>query len=571
MKTTRESYNIEIQSAMLENDIEKVQKLIFEGVIKFKSDSQSTYRAAEFLMITGDYTRALLLVSLGSKDEEKYTSKIANNILALLYPHLYLMKIKQESVVAHAGHQLEAAIRTGNLTLLEESVVSIFQNLFSSDEFNEPAALSLLKAVQRYRLSDHVRDLLINFEKVTDRLSPEILAQYASACHFYNIDDATRRSLCFAKNSSIEFLSEFEKFWGIIDESIITENSRKFVDINKNPQDIATGHGLHIFTVVYGEKYVNYCRRFGIRSFLDMIDLDKIVLEFNPIWTFYTDVDTFEQLRDIDAEITARGIKCRYNFDLLSLKADLGVLRGYAFRTSMEEAATYSVPTLSVIPDAFYGDGLYDIIANCPPDGAAGCHHLRVYDKAFDSILNRYSNLSSDPDKNLVLIGLGLTEASLFWTRATFSRSSTRSLERRIEVESNEVLRITHACTVAFVLRPTQKMIGYLDGHATWLYGKRPDRWLNAMDHIIPWTTAAEDKFYISRTESDFFFLEMNSERGYLDVRKGRRGLFPNEKKGMERLYTRWNLAIIRRALERFDVLRACQRYTEFLDIEAYR
>ncbi len=544
-----------------ENRIEDLQLTIFNSLKSGESLNLDPNNLIGFLCNTGrwDYFFCLYKLRTGLLSDGNWR-QYENQYLSTRFPEYYLQCFSSYASQLDSLTLLRAAFATGDINKacdVAERILDRLRRLVSKMPL--PAKVSEVFLLMHRLPSQAFKNSSLDDFFALDRHScSKSIATLISLAHRWGFESRVAKMLGEISGTTSSQIKEFEKDWGPIDLSEALSLGNLF-DIRQGI-DVRRTLSADFFTIVYGQEYVKYFNDLCIPSIVNSIDFPSLLEQFRPIWTIYTTRGSVPHLTKSIHTLKALGIGVRINFSLFESCGEHcgpSVLRGVAWQASVLRAVSEQTILVSLIPDAFYGGRFSQFLARCPQDGAAGTQHLRVLDSALIQTI-RKSSFKGLKNQNASLLGLGLSECSHFWTRSTMLRRATRSPERQLIAAGDQITH-SHACPVVLAIRPSLELYNRIDAEAPWMYGPRPDRWLNACDHFLPWELTKIAKIYISPTQDEFTFLEASRSNSYLNVNKVYRGLLQNEKAALCTPPVNWDLGTIRGSLR--DLL--CRNTTD--------
>jgi len=399
--------------------------------------------------------------------------------------------------------------------------------------FSPSLSREVLRELSKFTKSNRLVELLwAMFERRDESALPDFLPEIANGALWCGDKDlfslVKQRVLGLSGKQTTQFVERF----GFIDENTVEHACNDFLNIRSLGFDLRPD--VELVTILYGDKYTKDFVEYCLPSVLKSRGMPSFIDRHKILWTFYTTADYAPKLERVLTQYVPSAIAIRINVRLFGNGEAASLVRGYSFQYSLKRCAEAESSFLLVSPDLIFGDGLAEMIQQCPGGGVAAAHHFRVFDRALyqawpQDSFNRELTCS---EKNVDLLRHSLTDFSLYWTRATVLNARTRAPERIFQIEKSGTHvsgKSFNACLVGLVFRPDEKMYLKVDAGQGWWFGARPDRWLNATDHFLPWQYSNEQKIYVPDRAENFFFVELNSSQGYSRIIKTVRGLNKKE------------------------------------------
>jgi len=504
------------------NQWEAALELLDQFAKSIHSTSKQRLEIASLQISHLQIESAIAVLSLVTHDNES-KQLLLSKIESFLDPEGYLSRTSLDSVdkIKFASNCLSRLNRYDELLKLGIEAAS------SKDTVS--AALIVVNELCKFVKHDNLSKLagvMLDSEYCSKNGSS--LARLMNAATWCGDSSLERRCLKRLSDLTADEHQAFLNAWGAVDERLIESASNSFdwSTAHRTPQDA----DIELVTILYGDAYTQHFVRYCLPSIIQSRGFKELASHRNIIWTFYTTADYHQKLKSILLYSMPVTIHSRVNSDLLRTKEHALSMRGYCFEFALKRCAASQRTMMLVCPDIFYGDGLGDFIERCPKGGVSAAHHFRVFDQAFyrwnDEVC--LGDLLSKDDKNHTLVNQAFGASSLYWTRATVVNPLTRSSERKVLVSNSEFsqsLTTYNACPIAQVFRPDTQMLAVINERQGWWYGARPDRWLTATDHLLPWHYSTIEKSFIPSHINDFFCVEFTSATGYSTIEKTIRGI----------------------------------------------
>ena len=266
---------------------------------------------------------------------------------------------------------------------------------------------------------------------------------------------------------------------------------------------------------IYVESLLNMCW-FSVRT---SVDFELINSKYDIKFLIYTTPETLAALNSKLLEL-----KDRYEVivDTSILVDNEQALnnRGRSYIHAFEYCLLHKGVMVASSPDVIYGNGLFQMIQNCPEGGISSVPVLRCGFNNVTKFLSQNSqSLAYSCDRNKILAKMFLSQSFYHPYQRLYTDNLT---DNQLSVFFPDRLLMSTASLSTILLKPSAELFQHILDSACPRYSVSgsDNIFPNWLDHQGPNCLSRIDKLHVASSSDEFILIEPQSDRGYQSFSK---------------------------------------------------
>ena len=316
------------------------------------------------------------------------------------------------------------------------------------------------------------------------------------------------------------------------DNKLVKNCIPQFIEANKNnflpakkPVQINTKKRIaEMHSVCFGEdQYIEDLINVGLKSILSSNDFELIKQKFDLRFHIDTTKECEGKIKEKTKFLIEQGLKVTVSSELL-VENNIARLRlGLPFYEVMQRCYRDNAIYINLPPDHIIGNGLFDLINNCPQGGAAGGGLLRASANKARSFMktNNFLQLLEQKNRNNELAKMIFSNWRIDFHRY-FESPFTKHTNFLLK---NEKVFLNQPFGAIFVAKPNENFLTTLSKswcprYAGSFNGTPWDILLQAFDHNFPIMLNEQNLYYGAKSTEEWIICELSADHQYIPSQK---------------------------------------------------
>ncbi len=276
-------------------------------------------------------------------------------------------------------------------------------------------------------------------------------------------------------------------------------------------------HGM-----LWGSEYYFKCGLlYGINSLLSSRSFKQMHKRRNVSLNLHTTDESIDKCKNYIQICKANNITIRIFNTLGGLDLKALERRGLAWLRAMRSVATRETTFVFFTPDCIYGEGIQQLVENCPKGGGSTGFLLRVSNgrviSKFPRGFRHSQTIENDQDVNKQLLGLGISALHHPFQLQQFGNLVDKINFSRIHGN----YRYSTTRNLVWAVRFTPELVERLPRLSTPRYNNPfYEHLMQPVDHELASYLLSVNQLYVPDSICEFVGLELSSDQGYQSFSK---------------------------------------------------